>query len=47
MARTVVSGGNVTRTGILTMVLILAFVWGGFLLILSTAARKESSKDVE
>ena len=33
-----------TRTGIITMFLILAFVWGGFAFILVTAARKERSK---
>ena len=28
----------------ITMVLVMAFVWGGFAFVLSTAVRKESSK---
>ncbi len=28
----------------ITMILILAFVWGGFAIILATALRKESGK---
>lgn len=31
----------------ITMVLVMAFVWGGFALVLSTAVRKESSKSVD
>lgn len=33
-----------SATAVLTMVLILAFVWGGLLLILGTAVRKERGK---
>jgi len=33
-----------TSTGIITMIAILAFVWGGFATVLSTAIRKESGK---
>lgn len=33
-----------SATAIVTMVLILTFVWGGFLLILLTAIRKERGK---
>ena len=33
-----------SRTGVLFMVAILGFVWGGFLIILITAARKERRK---
>ncbi len=33
-----------TKQGIITMILILGFVWGGFLLILLTAVRKERQK---
>jgi len=29
----------------ITMIVIMAFVWGGFFLVLSTAIRKESGKD--
>lgn len=36
-----------SATTIITMVLILGFVWGGLCLIILTAARKESSKNVE
>lgn len=28
----------------ITMVLVMAFVWGGFALVLATAVRKESTK---
>lgn len=30
----------------ITMIVIVAFVWGGFALAVSTAIRKESGKDV-
>ncbi|MFQ5678061.1 MAG: hypothetical protein ACE5HP_01220 [Gemmatimonadota bacterium] len=33
-----------SATAIVVMVMILAFVWGGFLLILATAMRKERRK---
>ena len=33
-----------SRSGILFMIVVLGFVWGGFLLILITAARKERQK---
>lgn len=33
-----------SATGLATMVLILGFVWGGLLLILTTAVRKERRK---
>lgn len=33
-----------TTSAVVTMVLILGFVWGGFALALLTAVRKESSK---
>ena len=33
-----------TISAVVTMVLILGFVWGGFSLALFTAVRKESSK---
>ncbi|MCG8466679.1 MAG: methionine/alanine import family NSS transporter small subunit [Gemmatimonadetes bacterium] len=33
-----------TTTTIITMVLILGFVWGGLALLILTAARKESAK---
>lgn len=33
-----------TSTGIITMVAILAFVWGGFGLLVFTAVRKERAK---
>ena len=36
-----------TTSTVITMVLILAFVWGGFVLALATAARKESEKEIE
>jgi len=36
--------GLMTTSAIVTMVLILGFVWGGFFLALSTAVRKESDK---
>ena len=34
-----------TASAVITMVLILGFVWGGFSLALLTAVRKESSKE--
>jgi len=34
----------VTRQGIITMIFILGLVWGGFLLILLKAVRKERQK---
>jgi hypothetical protein len=36
-----------TTSTVITMVLILGFVWGGFFLALTTAARKESGKEIE
>jgi len=36
-----------TTSTVVTMVLICGFVWGGFLLALSTAVRKESGKEIE
>lgn len=33
-----------TTTGIITMIAVLAFVWGGFGLLLVTAVRKERGK---
>ncbi|MFQ5690956.1 MAG: hypothetical protein ACE5HQ_11880 [Gemmatimonadota bacterium] len=36
-----------STTGIVTMLFVLAFVWGGFVLILATAARKERRKTEE
>ena len=33
-----------TTSAVVTMVLILGFVWGGFFLALFTAVRKESGK---
>ena len=33
-----------TTSTVVTMVLIIGFVWGGFFLALITAARKESDK---
>ena len=33
-----------TSTGIITMLAILAFVWGGFAILLVTAIRKERAK---
>ncbi|MCL7984058.1 MAG: MetS family NSS transporter small subunit [marine benthic group bacterium] len=33
-----------TTKGIVTMVLVLAFVWGGFALFVMTAVRKERKK---
>lgn len=36
-----------STTGIVTMVLVLAFVWGGFALLLTTATRKERRKREE
>lgn len=38
------TGIDVSQTGMLFMAGVLAFVWGGFLLILITAARKERRK---
>ena len=34
-----------TTSTVITMVLIIGFVWGGFFLALVTAVRKESSKE--
>jgi hypothetical protein len=31
----------------ITMILVLAFVWGGFSLVLVTAVRKESGKSID
>ena len=36
-----------TSTGIITMIAILAFVWGGFALLVVTAIRKEKAKSAE
>ena len=36
--------GDMSTSAVVTMVLILGFVWGGFLLALTTAVRKESEK---
>ncbi len=33
-----------TTSTVITMVLVLGFVWGGFALLLLTAVRKESQK---
>lgn len=33
-----------TSTGIITMIAVLAFVWGGFGLLVFTAVRKERAK---
>lgn len=33
-----------TTTGIIVMILIVGFVWGGLLFIMTTAARKERAK---
>lgn len=33
-----------TSTGIITMLAVLAFVWGGFALLVVTAIRKERGK---
>lgn len=33
-----------TTSTVITMVLVLAFVWGGFVFFLLTAVRKESEK---
>lgn len=33
-----------TTTGIVTMIAVLAFVWGGFALLVVTAVRKEKAK---
>jgi len=33
-----------TSTGIITMIAVLAFVWGGFALLVATAVRKERRK---
>ncbi len=33
-----------TTTGIVTAVLVLAFIWGGFALFIATAVRKEREK---
>ena len=38
------NGGVVTTKGIVTMVLVLLFVWGGFALFVATAVRKERNK---
>ncbi len=35
-----------TSTGIITMIAVLAFVWGGFALLVVTAVRKERAKNV-
>lgn len=37
-------GGYMTTRGIVTMVLVLLFVWGGFALFVATAVRKERHK---
>ena len=37
-------GGPMTTKGIVTMVLVLLFVWGGFALFIVTAVRKEREK---
>ncbi|MFW6083595.1 MAG: hypothetical protein ACODAA_00090 [Gemmatimonadota bacterium] len=34
-----------TSTGIITMIAVLAFVWGGFALLVVTAIRKERAKN--
>jgi hypothetical protein len=34
----------VTTTGIIVMILVTGFVWGGLAFILTTAARRERSK---
>jgi len=31
----------------ITMTLVVSFVWGGFLLVLATAVRKESGKSLD
>lgn len=31
----------------ITMILAIAFVWGGFFLVLTTAVRKESGKSID
>lgn len=36
-----------TSTGIITMIAILAFVWGGFALLVATAIRKEKAKNAK
>lgn len=36
-----------STTGLITMALVLAFVWGGFTALLVTAARKERGKREE
>ncbi len=33
-----------TETTIITMTLVLGFVWGGLIFLIATAVRKESSK---
>ena len=33
-----------TRASWITMILVMAFVWGGFAMVLLTAIRKESGK---
>ena len=37
-------GRTMTSAGIITMVAVLAFVWGGFALLVITAVRKERAK---
>jgi hypothetical protein len=31
----------------ITMILVVGFVWGGFALVLATAVRKESGKNID
>ena len=38
------NGRTMTSTGIITMIAVLAFVWGGFALLVVTAVRKERRK---
>lgn len=38
------NGRIMTSTGIITMIAVLAFVWGGFALLVVTAVRKERRK---
>lgn len=38
------NGRIMTSTGIITMIAVLAFVWGGFALLVATAVRKERRK---
>ena len=40
-------GLTVTTATWITMVLVMGFVWGGFLMVLSTAVRKESGKAID